>query len=282
MSADVMRAVLARVSDLPTLPSVLERVARSAGDRRSSIRDVAAVVEADQALTTRVLRVANSAFYGMARRIVRIEEGVALLGLDAVVSLVTTASVMEVLGTHQGTTFDRRLLWLHSVGVAAGAKLLATRAHLPRPEAAFVGGLLHDLGKLMLDRYAPDALAEVLRHHRVDGMDLLAAERQTLGCTHQDLGAAVADRWKLPRVLVDTIGNHHRPLGADEHAQVAYAVQLADAVCIGMGLGDSLNWSVSRIEPEGWEALRLTPEDVGALLPRIEGEAELLRVALGL
>ena len=282
MTADLMRTVLARVNDLPTLPTVLERVARSAHDQRSSIRDVAGVIEADQALTTRVLRVANSAFYGMTRRVVRIEEGVALLGLDAVLSLVTTASVMEVLGNHQGTTFDRRLLWLHSVGVASGAKLLAARAGLPRPESAFVAGLLHDIGKLVLDRYAADRLADALRAHRVDGLDLLAAERQTYDCTHQDVGAAVADRWKLPHVLTDTIGNHHRPSAAAEHAPVAYAVQLADAICIGMGLGDSLNWSVSRIEPEGWEALQLEPEAVGALLPQIEGEAELLRVALGL
>ncbi len=282
MTAESLDVMIASIGDLPTLPVVLEQVTRSVNDPSSSAKDIAKIIKADQALASRLLRVSNSAFYGMTRRVAVVDEAVALVGLNALMGLVAKASVMEVMGKYKDRLFDRRLFWMHAIGCGVGAKVLAAKAALPDPDVIFAAGLLHDVGKLVLDKWVHERFVEAIRLHAVGGLDFVVAETEALGYTHQDVGRALAHKWKLPDVLVAAIGRHHEPAAAGEHAAAASCVQVADAICHGLGLGDSLNQRLAPIERDAWTRLQLKPAEAGSLLPAIEGESEVLRRKIGL
>ncbi|MDR5695646.1 MAG: HDOD domain-containing protein [Armatimonadota bacterium] len=268
-----MEQILAKVQDLQPLPRVVTRALEVIRDPRSSAVDVGRVISTDQALTARVLKLANSAFYRRARRISTVSEAVVILGFEAVKAQVTAAAAYDLL--HKpipGYQLAQEELWKHSLTCAIASRqlVLGGYGHAPlrgwSPEEAFVAGLLHDIGKTVLGEYVGVEFQQILEKVRNEGISFVEAEQQVLGFDHMQVGAMVAEKWHFPDHLVEAIRFHHRPRQASRFPQWASLVHIADAVSLMLGIGlggDQLYYS---LEPEALQILGLPVEAVDHLL----------------
>lgn len=239
LPAEETRRQVQRIVDLPTLPLVVPQVLRIVEDHRSSAGDLARIIGSDQALASRILRLANSAFYGFRREIVTINHAIVLLGFDTVKSIVLAATVCEVLS--EGgvvSSFNREQFWLHVGMTAATARRMARQLQLADPEAAFVGGLLHDIGKVVLDRFFYRRYAETARMAEEVPCLIGEAEASHFSVTHAEVGCWLAERWRFPAAIVEPIAFHHRPAAAGPtHWGLAAIVHLSDIVVRNGGVG---------------------------------------------
>src|SRR6185503_2899848 len=197
--------VIAR-KNLPTIPTVLAKILQLVDSESSSGRDLIAVIEHDQALTGKLLRLANSAFFGQSRSVATIPRAVVLLGFSTVRLLALGVKVWDSLGS--GVTRERSHdLWTHAVTVAASVKLLARKLRAGDPDEAFTSGLLHDIGRLVLAmRFKQD-------YWRLVGVaedcDVHAIEAANFGVDHAEVGAWILEAWSLPPGIVEAVRQHH-------------------------------------------------------------------------
>lgn len=243
--------IVKKVHDLPALPQVTFQVIKMADDPNSTAQDINAVITKDQSLTAKVLRLANSAFYGFPRRISTVTEATILLGFNTIKSIVMAASVSEVMTREvSGYALASGELWRHSQAAAIAARLLARRAKYPNPDVAYTGALLHDIGKVVLNSYLKDSYREVVSLIEEGVLSFPDAEREVLGFTHAEIGARVAENWNLPEELVESIAYHHSPELSKKNQKLTYLVHIADATCLMMGVGlgiDGLYYPVSEL-----------------------------------
>ncbi|HLY38840.1 MAG TPA: HDOD domain-containing protein [Candidatus Binatia bacterium] len=200
--------VMAR-KNLPTIPTVLAKILQLVDAETASGKELIAVVERDQALTGKLLRLANSAFFGQSRRVATIPRAVVLLGFSTVRNLALSVKVWETLGA--GVARSRlEELWRHAVAVAMATKALATRLRAGDPEEAFTAGLLHDVGRLLIAmRFRDDYWRAVGGAGEVEAVDRL--EAQHLGIDHTEVGGWILEAWNLPPAIVELVVQHHAP-----------------------------------------------------------------------
>jgi putative nucleotidyltransferase with HDIG domain len=229
-----VQALLSEVTDLPSIPETLIHILRVIDDPASGPADLTRVVRMDAPVMTKLLRLANSPYYSSRGDLADINRCVAVLGYRTVRQVaicITVATSLISAVEKAGGQLDYRELWRHSVITGAIAKHLARMAGHADPEEAFTAGLLHDLGKFVLEVHAPQVYARLVADRRVRGCPLSELERETFGFDHADIGGAFAESWRFPSVLVDAFAGHHtarvgRARTRDE--QVAALVALAD------------------------------------------------------
>lgn len=182
-----------------------------ADDDRTSAMDLAQVLSTDQALTAKLIRISNSAYYGFARRVSTVREAVVMLGFKQVRQVAVGASLINTFRGSKGVDdpFDVDLFWGHSVAVAVAAEFLAKKTRAARPEDAFTAGILHDIGRLVIRQVLPQEFAAAVSMARSTGMPLHEAEMQTTGYAHDDVGRALGERWKFPGHLIEAVRCHH-------------------------------------------------------------------------
>ncbi len=262
----------ATIGDLPSLPHVITQIIRLVEDPTTSAAQVSQAIGSDQALVSKVLRLANSAYYGFPYQISTVAHATVILGFRAVKTLVVSAFASAWFD-EKGDAIDRQALWQHSVGCAIAARLLAPRAGWKDAEEAFTAGLLHDIGRVMLDRYAHRPLRQAVEMSRrqaegfptATAMPLREAEWSVLGFTHSELGQWVMEQWKLPMTLCTAIGHHHDPKSAPAHAPLVWTVAGADLLCAQLAIGADDGPMPPEFAQEVMQALRLSPDDWPAL-----------------
>jgi putative nucleotidyltransferase with HDIG domain len=221
---------LAKISgDLPAMPPVVLRVLEMAQDTDTTVDDLKRVIEVDPGLTMKLLRVANSAYYRRVREVVSIDHAILALGFRTVLSLAMASSTKAVFDQcGEASARVRRTLWEHSISTAFVASDLGRFAkESVDTELCFVGGLLHDIGKLVILRHFPEPFARIGREAS-DPQAALLAEEALLGFRHDVLGAHLATEWELPEPLVRVIRYHHDVDAADANRREAAVIALAD------------------------------------------------------
>ncbi len=236
-SKDHLGALATQIRDISTLPHIAIQVINIVNDPRSSAADLKAVVESDPALAARVLRAVNSAAYGLKYEVTTILNAISLLGFHEVKNLVLAASVVNLFQQDVRIgPYTRQGLWRHLVSVAIAARMVAARAGSVRFEEAFLGGLLHDLGLILLDQHFHRSFAKILGHLQ-PGTSLCEVERHRLGFDHAELGARVAETWGFPGAIVAAIRYHHRAESyRGEHRVIVQAVETANFLCAFKGI----------------------------------------------
>lgn len=225
-----------RIGELSSLPAVAQRIILVADDPKSSAADLLGVVQGDPAMAVRILRRVNSAYYGLKHRVVDLQSAISMLGMRELRNLALTvyvAKMFESPGDYRG--YSREGLWNHSVAVAVASRLVMEICTREDPNEAYVSGLLHDIGYILIDQR--------LRHHFCSVLDELTGgapatdiERRLLTFDHAELGAYVARAWRFPAQVIDAIGYHHSPeIYAGDHAATVYAVSLANHLCSRAG-----------------------------------------------
>jgi len=270
-----LRAEVVARKNLPTIPTVLAKILQLVDSESSSGRDLIAVIEHDQALTGKMLRLANSAFFGQSRKVATIPRAVVLLGFSTVRNLALGVKVWDALGT--GIARNRlEELWAHTVAVAVATKALAASLRAGDPDEAFTAGLLHDVGKLMI------GAALETEPEPADGAELLVedAEIRAVGMSHTEAGAILLEHWGLPYWLVAAVGSHHAP--QENSFLVADLLHLADTLCLSAGLGTGRDGLRYRVSPEvslRWNLSRRSVERIVERTVDALGEAGALSTA---
>jgi len=215
--------------DLPSVPAALARVIQITNKENATAEQVAGAVMLDQSLATKVLRIANSAYYGRMKRTETITEAVVTLGFASVRNLAASASVLDTLFPKQMFPgFSWQDMWVHSVTCALATEAIygrIARGAARRSEAAFVAGLLHDVGKLIIARALPQKFTQIVDICREHGYDMAHAEKSVLSTDHAEIGGELTREWDFPTKLQAGIAYHHDPDGAEEHQDLARAVQ---------------------------------------------------------
>jgi len=213
MSTDLLNTIRNDHKELSSLPQTLAEVLRVARDEDSSVADMANVLMKDPGLTTRLLRVVNSPFYGASREVTTVSQAVSRLGLRVVTSLTMSASVYDITGKWQ-SGLDRRRFWRHSLEVAVACRGIADAAGYNCPEEAFVVGLIHDIGLLALEGSFPDQFQSVWDKAE-SGMSLFELEQEAFGSDHARVGQFILKQWQLPEDLSHAVGSYRDWLGRE-------------------------------------------------------------------
>jgi HD-like signal output (HDOD) protein len=229
--------VAAKAGDLPALPVVAIRVINLTAQSQTSGEELEAEILRDQALVTRVLRLANSAAYGVRGTIATVSRAIFILGFDMVRSLVLAACA-ETLYRRGGSGFSDTVLWDHVRGAAFLSRLLADKCAYPGGEQAFIAGLVHDVGKVVMDRNLRDPYEKVIALVESGESDsFVEAERDVLGFDHTEVGCLVAQKWGLPEAIAEAVRHHHDPEHAVVDPQLCAIVSLANSACVKLQLG---------------------------------------------
>jgi putative nucleotidyltransferase with HDIG domain len=239
-----LRMIVNRTTELTPLKSVATRAIQLAEDERSAAMDLATVISSDQALTAKLLRLSNSAYYGYSRRIGNVREAVILLGMRTVRSVAISSGIIDAFSvTQPNERFQQDLFWAHSVTVGLVAEVIARETRVARPEDAFTAGVLHDVGKLAMMLAEPDLFAHVVDLVTVEGMRYHEAELSVFQVGHEHVGAKLAQRWKFPEPLVTAIRWHHpaKPVAAIE--TMSDVVAAANLACNRQGLACGFDWT---------------------------------------
>ena len=268
--ASRLNTLIGQIGSLPTLPTVIVRVNEQVNNPKTSALDLARTILDDQSLTARLLRLVNSPFYGFPRRVATVTEAVTILGFHPVRDLLLTASVVDLMVTEETPEFSPTSLWEHSVATAVGAGLLARYTRCEDREEVFVAGLLHDVGKLVMFHFLPREFVQVLEMARSEDIAIRAAEQRLLGFTHDQVGRLLAERWKLPVRLGETIGCHHRPDLAQVAKRESAIVQAADVLARASGLGSGGDDAVPAVTEDLWRRIGLPANALEALLTEME------------
>ncbi|MBI2766843.1 MAG: HDOD domain-containing protein [Chloroflexi bacterium] len=258
-----LRSIVNRTQEVTPLRAVAAKAIQLAEDERSAAMDLATVLSSDQALTARLLRLSNSAYYGYARRISNVREAVILLGMRTVRSVAITSGIIDAMSVPDGGGFQRDLFWAHSVCVGLVAETIARETRAARPEDAFTAGVIHDVGKLAMMLTEPERFAEVLDLVQHEGMRYRDAEYAVFGVTHQQVGGRLAERWKFPDQLASAVRSHHptKPVSTIETLDDVVAV--ANLACNREGLAcgfdytaDASRKAIEALPPRAEDAIR--------------------------
>lgn len=272
-----IEAIAQHVKSIPTLPTVLTELSRRMEDPKTSSDDLAQVILQDQAISSKVLKLVNSPFYGYSGRITTINQGIVILGFNAIKNLVLSTSVIEAFkGAQSSESFRADLLWVHSAAVAGAAKLLAERSGGADPEEAFVAGLLHDIGKMLLWLSEPKLLTGCIAASKAHRIPLGDVERKVLGFGDNELAAVLAEKWKFPVSLKEALHWRLHPEYAGVHTPLASCIHCANILCMAMGASPTMPPVLPIPDTRAWEMLGLHHDDrlrtILAELPlRIEG-----------
>lgn len=222
---------LERIENLPTLPSVVMEVNSLLQDPDTTITTLSQTIEKDQAVVSKILKLVNSAFFGLSSKVGSIPHALVLLGFNTVRNAVVSLSVIETFsGKNSLAGFDVGDLWRHSISVAVTSKHLAIASKLSIPDEAFVGGLLHDIGKLILYQFFPEDFMNIWRQVTDKRESFCEAEEQEIGVGHARIGYEVAGRWKLPPDILFTIRHHHSSQKKVNESKLLLLVHSADAL----------------------------------------------------
>lgn len=258
-----LEEIVRKTTDLPTMPAAAIRVIREADSSTSTAGTMAQSLAQDQSLSARVLRLANSAYYGLSRRITNLQEAVIVLGMRSIRNLAMVASTYPWMTRPlKGYGLGPRQLWTHSFGVAIGAQLVAQKARLEDSDAAFTAGLLHDLGKVALSVWLEDKVTQLIGIAIANGVTFDEAERRVLGFDHTEVGEYLAESWNLPPVLVEAIRYHHQPNLLEPASKLADAVHVGDYLTMTMGFGLGADGLQYEFFDESLERLNLSPADL--------------------
>ncbi|MEX2446918.1 MAG: HDOD domain-containing protein [Dehalococcoidia bacterium] len=233
------------VAELRPLPSVAVRVLEIAESEHFSAHELAQAIASDAALTARMLRLANSAYYGFPRRISTVRDAVVLLGFRAVRSATLATCVIGAMP--RGSYVDERAFWHFSLSVGMLAEVLSRATH-QHTDHAFTAGVLHNIGRLALDQHRPETLREVVRCAREQGIGIPEAERRMLGYTDADIGHALALHWNFPAALADAVSGSQGTLDDLGRDSLAAQVVRARAFAHARGLSDGVDLAC-RAEP---------------------------------
>lgn len=271
-----VRRITDSIISLPTLPTVIAKMLELVDNPKTSASSLSNLVMRDQVLTAKILKMANSSFYAFPRQIATVKLALVVLGFENVKEMALSLSVLNTFKGENNKHFDTSLFWQHSISVGACTRMLARETCYRLAGEAFVAGLLHDIGKVVLNQYMPTEFGRIQSLIFDEGKSTEDAELEILGVTHAEVGAWLAERWNLPVILVEAIKFHMHPELCPRNPELPLMVYLSDYLSTKCALGKSGSRGIETV-PEpilelAKKTLSLTPESLEAFRPGLYAE----------
>ena len=278
-TAKHLKARIESLTDVGALPEVMARIMELARDPNSSALDLAAEISHDPALSMKILRTVNSAYYGLQRRIMTIPDAVVILGFDEVERLALTITVIDTVKLDENGFRALRALWRHSLACSIACTVceLKFMNKFDGLRGVHVAGLLHDIGKVILGQHFPELHGQILHAVKDGNQDIMEAERAILGgVTHCDVGGWVAERWNLPEGLVASIRHHHSPAVEEQTDPLVHTTHVADCLTNALGYQAQPGGGSAKINPASSEIIPLDDQLLGAIREQLVRRQPLL------
>jgi HD-like signal output (HDOD) protein len=268
--------ILRSLVELPPMPNIILKAREIIENPRSSLKELSAVIEHDQAIVARVLALANSAYYGLSGLLSSIQHASILLGQKTLSELITIAASSRLLSKKlKGYQLDPGDLWKHSLAVALGSRIIAAKKNTELVEDAFIAGLLHDAGKIILDPYVLERKKEFKKLLNGGGHVFIEAEKEILGLDHAEVMSRASRFWRYPETQSTAIRYHHYPLRSGNN-ELAFIVHLADYAAKKAGFNPEDTASSPEIEPQTLKYLGFQKEELNAIIAEIAEDVEKL------
>lgn len=273
--------IVEQVDDLVTLPGVFLRINEMIESQESSATEIAAVLAQDPGLTVRLLRVANSPFYGLSKEVDTVARAVTIIGTQRLRDLVLATCAIEAFEGIPNELVTMDDFWSHSLRCGIISKLLAELSGIKETDSLFIAGLLHDIGQLMIFRQMPEESTQVLLQEldQVGTPEQITSEQEIIGFDHAQLGGAVVAHWHLPHIFVETISCHHAPETATNFPKHTAIVHIANTLAV-LAEFNTLNIEETDAPPihsGAWETIGLSPEAVAPVLKAAREEFDEMR-----
>jgi putative nucleotidyltransferase with HDIG domain len=281
---------LEAIEDLPSLPIVIVRLTEKIQNVESSAADVSKVMEDDPAIMARVLKIVNSSFYSGAlqnQRITDVKHAIVRLGYDAVKNIALTSSVFSIFKEDHAQVFNRKEFWRHCICTGITANVIYDYSNLennlcPR-ESVALAGLLHDMGKIVLEQYFYDIFTKILEYGATYKKPTYEIEDASVSISHSEVGAWLARKWKLSEDLVSCIEHHHNPFNAPkEYQPLVGLIHVADYIVNTKGLGQSGNTVPPRLNQDVWDFLGMNIDQIEEIIDLVEEESKKSEILLDL
>ena len=267
MKEELLEKIIMETIDVQSLPPVAMKVLHLMSDDYSSINELEKLIANDQAFSTRILRVANSPYYGRGRSVDNVSTAIILIGFNTMKNLVVAASLKDM---HRTFGLFEQKLWEHSLGVSIAASLLAMETNMVPKDEALVAGLMHDVGKTVLNNSVPETYSVIIEKVYEDGSTFIDVENEMLGFNHCNVGGLIARKWKMPKNLEAVIEYHHAEAFPDfednNNEALCEIVRAADALCLRLGIGLTKPVNVPIV---GLEDMGITEDRIAELKEKV-------------
>ncbi|MFW5798750.1 MAG: HDOD domain-containing protein [Planctomycetota bacterium] len=262
-----LQRLLSRVGELPAVPTVIKELDSMIEDPKTTADDLSDLLSTDPGLGSKIVRMANSPFYGIPRKVTQLPHAISLLGFNVIRNIALSAFMLRIFDS-QRITFDPKKFWLHCIATGAGCRAIGTHLRVQGTDDLFLLGLLHDMGKLVIAQHSQVNYAQIVPRTLAGGQVLAEVETEMLGFNHCNVGGYLANHWQFPPVIRDIIENHHTPDQA-EFRDIVTTVHFADIFARALQLGMHEDQRLPYRSGEDWTFIGGKPEDVGPVMDLI-------------
>lgn len=278
----VIEKVKASIEKMPSLSPLTHKIISVANNRNSSAQDLTDVIQLDPVLTAKVLKMVNSSYFGLPQQIKSLKQTIVLLGINTVKNVALSSSLTGKVKFQGKTSLSGDDFWQHSLGVAVASKMIAKAVGVDVKylEEYFIAGLIHDIGKVLINNFFTDEMNQILDLSSQKKMSIIDAEKKILQLSHEEIGIAIGKKWNFETALLFAVGKHHNPPVKSSSAIYPMIVCVADTLVKILKIGFSGNYKIDPISNEVWEALKLDEEAAFAALSSINVEIDKAKLFL--
>lgn len=280
----LINKIIKEIEEFPTLPTIYTTLSDVMANPRSTAQDVANVISQDQSAASKILKTANSSLYGFRGRITTISQAVVYIGFEEIKNLVLAISILDMFNiSSKMVAFNPVDLWKHSIAVGIISRQIAKEIGAKNVEQYFLSGILHDIGKLLFMKSIPELYSKVISYSIENNMPSKDVEKQVIGMSHTLAGKLLAERWKLPKNIIDCISNQYTGLVDGRTDSLVASVHIANVAATLLELGKAGDEIIPQINPQIWDELKLSSnfftKSIHAIVKEYQDSVNLLLVS---
>ncbi len=256
-------------SDISSLPTIFHQINQAVEDPEITFSEIARIISGDPSLSGRLLRLANSSFYGFSSRIETISHAITIIGMAQLRDLVLATTVVSQFKNVPSSIIDMESFWKHSVACGLTARIIAVYKKEFNTERYYVLGMLHDLGRLLMLLNIPDVVKDALNTCAAEKKLLFKTEMETLEFDHAEVGGELLKEWNLPSSLIEPVRYHHNPSAAPQFQMETAIVHTADLIVHALELGNSGDSFVPPLDPKAWDKIQIPSSLISNIVDQV-------------
>jgi putative nucleotidyltransferase with HDIG domain len=274
--------ILQSTTELPPFPVVFQRALELIDDPKSSAQEVVDIIQYDPAITANVLRICNSAYFGLRRTVHSLRDALVMIGFNQLLEIILSQESFHLFkGSLKGYDLDSGELWQHSVACALLSRIISKRLNREVLPAHFTAALLHDIGKMILSKFVKDYFEEIKKLVQNRQFSFIEAEKEILGIDHAELGGRITEQWKFPEVIVSAVRYHHTPYLSTKDTEAVQLVYLCDLVAIMIGIGGGADGLSYHAYDGVMKQYQLKEKDIERFMIQLDDRFQLVKETLG-